>query len=180
MTSVTAPPCQMMRRSATRRRRCTVMPISAMTARMSCLRSRNVVVGASKIARMSAPAVAIQASSCSVNATGRRARWAARSFSAARTRGQLGLQVLLQGPGDQTVLRFDGVELAARPVGLVAGAFDGQLEHRQVASIVGVGLGEGLGGRGQRRRLPARRTSRRGLVFSSRMPPMLWQTCSPA
>ena len=87
--SVTAPPCQTMRRSATRRWRCTVRPISAITARTSCLRSRTVVVGASKMARMSAPAVAIQASSCSVNATGRRTRWAARSFSAARTAASL-------------------------------------------------------------------------------------------
>ena len=73
--SVTAPPCQTMRSSATRRSPCTVRPISAITARTSCLRSRTVVVDASKMARMSAPAVVIQASSCSVNATGRRARW---------------------------------------------------------------------------------------------------------
>lgn len=50
-SSVAAPPCQMMRSSATRRWRYTVRPISAMTARMSCLRSRAVVVGASKMAR---------------------------------------------------------------------------------------------------------------------------------
>ena len=55
-------------------RRRTVIAISSITARMSCLRSRSVVVGASNTARTSAPAVVIQASSCSVSATGRRAR----------------------------------------------------------------------------------------------------------
>ena len=113
-----------MRSSATRRSACTVTATSAITARMSCLRSRSVVVGASKTARTSAPAVVIQASSCSVNATGRRARWAARSFSAARTAASLASRHVLQCPCHQTVLRLDVVELAQRPVGLVAGAFD--------------------------------------------------------
>ena len=64
--------------------------------------------------------------------------------------GKLCFQSLLQSPCHQTILRLDVVELAQRPVGLVTGAFDRQLEHRQVAPIVGVGLGQGLGGGGQR------------------------------
>ena len=148
-TSVMAPPCQTMRRSATRRWRCTVTPISVITARMSCLRSRTVVVGASKMARMSAPAVVIQASSCSVSATGRRARWAARSFSAARTAASLASRF-----ASSATNRFSGSTLSnwrcARSASSVSSHC--QLEHRQVSLVVGVGLGQGLGGGGQRGR----------------------------
>ena len=63
------------------------------------------------------------------------------------------LQGPLEGPGNETVLGLDGVELAARPVGFEAGAFDGQLEDRDVSAVVGVGLGERLGGRRQAGRL---------------------------
>jgi hypothetical protein len=38
-------------------------------------------------------------------------------------RGQLGFQVLLHSSCHQTILRLNVVELAQRPVGLVAGAF---------------------------------------------------------
>ena len=63
---------------------------------------------------------------------------------------KLCFQSLLQSPCYQTILRFDVVKLAKRPVGLITSAFDRQLEHRQVATIVGVRLGQGLGGGGQR------------------------------
>ena len=56
-------------------------------------------------------------------------------------RGQLGFQRGFQCPCHQTVLRFDVIELALGAVGFVAGAFGRQLEHREVAPMVGIGLG---------------------------------------
>ncbi len=65
-------------------------------------------------------------------------------------RGELVLQRAFQGAGDQPVLRFDRVVLAHRAVGVEAGAFDGGLEHGEVGPPLLLGLGHGLGGRGQR------------------------------
>ncbi len=53
-------------------------------------------------------------------------------------RGQLGFQSAFQCPCYQTVLRFDVVELTLRAVGFVAGSFGRQLEHREVAPMVGI------------------------------------------
>ena len=67
----------------------TVTTISVMRARNSCLRCTLLVVGASNTARRSAPATVIQAASCSVRVTGRRACWAASWLLAVRTAASL-------------------------------------------------------------------------------------------
>jgi len=50
---------------------------------------------------------------------------------------------------DETVLRLNGVELATGTVGFETGSFDRQLEHGDVAAMVGFGFGERLGRRDQ-------------------------------
>ena len=89
---VTAPPCQVTARSAILVSAWTVTAISLITARISCLRSTAVVVGASNTALMSAPALVIQASSSLVRAAGLRACCARRSLSAFRTAASLSSQ----------------------------------------------------------------------------------------
>jgi hypothetical protein len=81
-----------------------------------------------------------------------RACWVRRSFSARRTAVSLSSSVFFPGAGDQPVLRFDGVVLTQRAVGLIAGAFGGQFEDGQPLPEVGVRFGERFGGRLQRRR----------------------------
>lgn len=71
-------------------------------------------------------------------------------------RGEFVLERFLQGPGDQTVLRLDGVELAQRAVGFEPVAFHRELEHAQPPTVLGLGLGECLRGGGQRGRLEHR------------------------
>jgi hypothetical protein len=140
----------MMVTSAIRRVSSTVRTISLVTARISCLRSRSVVVGAWKTALTSAPARVIQSSSSGVRATGRRPFWAARSCSARRSVASLSSRARSRVPGDQPVLRFDRVVLAHRAAGVEAGALDGGLEHGEAGPPLLLGLGHGLGGRGQR------------------------------
>src|SRR5207247_1878709 len=67
-----------------------VTVISVSRARISCLRSRGVVEGASKTARMSAPAAASHRTSSPVRELGRRACPAARALAAGRLAAQVG------------------------------------------------------------------------------------------
>src|SRR6516225_1351454 len=101
-----------------------VTVISEITARISRLRSRGVVEGASKTARMSAPAAASHRTSSSVRELGWRACSAASEASAAVTAASL-----------------------------VAGPFDGELEGLQPLGPGGPGVGQRPGGGRQRGRL---------------------------
>src|SRR5437016_1781933 len=49
-----------------------------------------------------------------------------RSMAAAGERGEPGLPAGLQGAGDEPVFRLDGAERPLGPVGVVAGALDGE------------------------------------------------------
>ena len=129
-----------------------VTTTSVRIARSSCLRSRNDVVGASKIFWTSAPARLSQASSCSVSWTGRRACWASRSRSAWRCCGEFGLQRPFQGAGHQPVLRFHRVVLSTSAVGLEPGPFHGQGERPQAGGVDLLGVAQRLDGRVQRGR----------------------------
>ena len=153
-SSVTAPPCQMIFRSATRVSAWMVTTTSQIAARSSCLRSGMVVPGAWNTAAMSAPAVVIQASSSLVSETGRRACWARRSFSACRAAASLSSQARSRV---RATSRFSGSTASywrrAR-LGFVAGALDGQLEDGQALPVVVFGFGQRFGGGLQRR--PAR------------------------
>ena len=67
--------------------------------------------------------------------------------------GEPGLPPCLQGPGDQPVLRLDVAEGPLCPVGVVAGALDGELGGPQragmpVGDFVGGGQGQGEAGAG--------------------------------
>ena len=117
------------------------------------MRSRHVVVGAWNTARTSAPARSSHAVSSSVSLVGCRSRWAARLASACRCAARASSKRTLEGPGDETILGLDGVELATRPLGFEAGPLDGQLEDRDMPAVVGVGLGQRLGRRRQAGRL---------------------------
>ena len=88
----------------------------------------------------------IQAASCSVRVTGRRACRAASWLRGDPGGGEPGLQGGLQGPGDQPVLRLHVVVLASRPVGFEAGALGGALEDRQVLAVAGLGVPQCLDG----------------------------------
>jgi hypothetical protein len=59
-------------------------------------------------------------------------------------------------PCHQTVLRLNMVELASLAVGLIAGPFGRELEHREVTPVVGIGLGQRLGGGGPAPPVPGR------------------------
>ena len=60
---------------------------------------------------------------------------------------------MLQGAGDQSILGLDGIELTTRPLGFEASPLDGQLEHRDMSTMVGVGFSKRLGGGRQAGRL---------------------------
>src|SRR5215472_10211815 len=79
VTGVVAVPCQLISAWQVKAGRSMVRVISLITARISCLRWLLVVAGASKTARMSAPARRSQASSSLVSRTGCRVRAAARA-----------------------------------------------------------------------------------------------------
>ena len=83
--ALVAVPCQVISAWQVPAGRSMVRVISLITARISCLRWLLVVAGASKTARMSAPARVSQASSSLVRCTGCRVRAAARPASARST-----------------------------------------------------------------------------------------------
>jgi hypothetical protein len=128
-----APPSQHSVSAAVRSCRSTVRVTSDSRARMSCLRSRDVVVGASKMARMPAPARVSQPVSPADSGLGWRA-WSVASAAPARGDGcEPVVPCCLQRAGHQPVLRFAGVVLAAGAAGFVAGPFGGQIERPAAA-----------------------------------------------
>jgi hypothetical protein len=153
VSSVLAPPCQMIRSPAVLVAGSTVTTTSARIARNNCLRSRNVVEGAVNTARTSAPARDSQACSCSVSRTGRRGSRGQQVSFGLPLRSQFRLQGAFQGAGNEPVLRLDRVVLASGPVGFIAGPFGGQLEGTHCGGLGPFGVGQRLRGRGQRRRL---------------------------
>ena len=60
--------------------------------------------------------------------------------------------MLVQGAGDQPVLRFHGVVLTSGAVGFEPGPFDGEGEHLQAGGVPGLGVPQRLDGGIQRGR----------------------------
>ena len=140
--SVCVPPSQRIRTAAWAASRSTVMTTSLTSSRSNCLRSRIVVVSASNTARRSAPARDSQATSSSVSTAGRRDRLRGEVGLGLAQRDKPCLPVAFQAAGDQPVLRLDRVELAAGPLGRIAGPLDGQLERAHPPGVLVLGLGQ--------------------------------------
>ena len=119
--------------------------MSAIRVRSSRLRSRALVVAACHSAGRSLTR-ACRSSRCGQRWGGCRG-WPQRGLGLGEG-GQLGFPAGLQGAGDEPVLRFGGVEGPFGAVGVVAGAFDGQLGG---AAGAGAAVGDLVGG-GERER----------------------------
>ena len=130
-----------------------VRVISLITARISCLRWLLVVAGASKTARMSAPARVSQASSSLVRCTGCRVRAAARPASARSTAARRSSSLASRVRATSRLPGSTSSCLRIARLGFEPGPLQRQLERGHLVAVPLLGVGHRPGGGLQRRRL---------------------------